>query len=560
LFKCYWINNLSGQYKTYRQLYRTDKGKVAGETIDVLIIGAGASGAAVAWSLAETRMRIVCLEQGEWMNPEEYPSTERGWEARIFNDFNYSPNRRNRVTDYPINDNDTPISVANFNAVGGSTILYAGHFPRFHPSDFRVRTLDGVAEDWPIDYQTLEPFYAENDRMTGVSGLAGDPAYPDKESVMPPLPLGKSGETLAKGFNALGWHWWPADSAVASDPYDGRDKCINLGACASGCAQGAKGSTDITYWPHAIRNRVEVWPRCRVREITVDAKGLASGVIYCDAEGVEHEQKAAIVVVACNGVGTPRLLLNSKSNQFPDGLGNSSGLVGKNFMCHPYAAIYGVFDDPVDSYKGPHNCIWSQEFYETDLSRGFVRGFIHESVRGYGAVGTGVVGMKSGRIPWGENHHQEYRRLFNRMTFLQSICEDLPEEHNTVVLDPNLKDSDGIPAPKVSYVISDNSEKMLEFSIARATEVLEAAGAKDVFSQKPIPEGGWHLMGTARMGTDPSRSVVNEWGRSHDVKNLFVVDGSIFVTAAGLNPTSTIQALALYIADSIKKRLANLFD
>ena len=533
---------------------------MANDPIDVLIIGAGASGAAVAWSLAETRMRIVCLEQGEWMNPAEYPSTGRDWEARSLNDFNYSPNRRNRVTDYPINDSNSPISVANFNGVGGSTILYAGHYPRFHPSDFRVRTLDGVADDWPIDYRTLAPYYAENDRMIGVSGLVGDPAYPNKDSILPPLPLGKSGETLAKGFNELGWHWWPSDSSVASDRYDGRDKCINLGACASGCAQGAKGSADVTYWPHAIRNRVEVWPRCRVARITLNSKGMASGVLYYDADGIEHKQKAEIIVLACNGIGTPRLLLNSTSNQFPDGLANSSGLVGKNFMCHPYAAIYGVFDEPMDSYKGPHNCIWSHEFYETDLSRGFVRGFIYESVRGYGCVGTGLIGSKLGRISWGPNHHSEYRRLFNRMTFLQSICEDLPEESNPVPIDRELKDANGIPAPKVNYTISENTHKMLDFSIARATEVLKVAGAREVFSRCPVAEGGWHMMGTARMGIDPSGSVVNQWGRSHDVKNLFVVDGSIFVTSAGVNPTCTIQALSLYIADSIKKRLANLFD
>jgi choline dehydrogenase-like flavoprotein len=204
--------------------------------VDVLIIGAGASGAAVAWSLAETKMHILCLEQGDWMKPSEYPSTRRDWEARQFNDFHISPNRRGRDTDYPINDANSPIKIANFNGVGGGTVLYAGHFPRFHPSDFRVRTLDGVADDWPIDYPTLEPFYAENDRMMGVSGLVGDPAYPPHEPMMPPLPLGKSGQTLARGLNKLGWHWWPSDSAIASAEYEGRAKCINLGHCTSGCA------------------------------------------------------------------------------------------------------------------------------------------------------------------------------------------------------------------------------------------------------------------------------------------------------------------------------------
>ncbi len=166
------------------------------DPVDVLIIGAGASGAAVAWSLAETKMHILCLEQGGWMNPATYPSTGRDWEARGMVEYSPNPNIRARPEDYPINDAHSPIKVANFNGVGGGTILYAGHFPRFHPSDFRVRTLDGVADDWPIDYATLEPFYDENDRMMGVSGLAGDPAYPAHEPMMPPLPLGQVGHDI----------------------------------------------------------------------------------------------------------------------------------------------------------------------------------------------------------------------------------------------------------------------------------------------------------------------------------------------------------------------------
>jgi len=533
---------------------------VAEDPVDVLIIGAGASGAAIAWSLAETKMRILCLEQGDWMNPADYPSTGRDWEARAMGDYSFSPNRRQNPADYPINEDDSPIKIANFNGVGGGTVLYAGHYPRFHPSDFRVKTLDGVADDWPIDYPTLSPYYDENDRMMGVSGLEGDPAYPPKPSLMPPLPLGKAGETVARGFNSLGWHWWPSDSAIATAPYDGRDRCINLGACLSGCAQGAKASTDITYWPHAIRAGVELRTRARVREITLNEQGMANGVIYYDAEGRECFQAAEVVILASNGVGTPRILLNSTSTLFPDGLANRSGLVGKNLMFHPYASISGVFDTPLDGTRGPVDCIWSQEFYETDLSRGFVRGYTYEMTRGRGAVMTALGGMMAGRIPFGEGHHDAYRALHDRITGMVAICEDLPEEHNTVTLDSELKDPDGIPAPKITYTLSENSRDMLSFSVARASEVLQAAGAVDILSEAPLAVGGWHLMGTARMGTDPEKSVVNEWGRSHDVKNLFVVDGSLFVTSAGVNPTRTIQALALYVADQMKQRLANLFD
>jgi choline dehydrogenase-like flavoprotein len=531
------------------------------EPVDVVIIGAGASGAAFAWSLAETRMRIVCLEQGGWMNPADYPTNGDDWEARGQSDFATSPNTRGRPADYPINDDDSPIKVANFNAVGGSTILYAGHFPRLKPSDFRVRSLDGVADDWPIDYDTLSPYWAENDRMMGVAGLEGDPAYPPKEVPLPPIPLGKLGETIAGGFNEMGWHWWPSDSAIATREYKGRAPCINLGPCITGCAQGAKASTDLTYWPEAERRGVELRTNCRVREITVGADGMADAVIYYDADGVERRQPAEIVVMACNGIGTPRLLLNSRSKLFPDGLANRSGLVGRNLMFHPYAMVLGVFDELMLSHQGPTGCgLWSQEFYETDPARDFVRGFSFELMRGVGPSTTALLSLANGQLSWGEGHHEAYGAIFDHIGGMMAICEDLPELHNCVTLDPDRVDQHGIPAPKLSYRLSENSRKMLDFGIERASEVLRAAGANRIVSDAPLSLAGWHLMGTARMGTDPERSVVNEWGRSHDVRNLFIIDGSIFVTSGGVNPCNTIQALALYIADQIKNNLETLFE
>jgi choline dehydrogenase-like flavoprotein len=534
---------------------------VADEPADVVIVGAGAAGAALAWSLTETHMRIVCLEQGDWVDPATYPTTGSDWELRRLGDFAFSPNTRRRPEDYPVNDSGSPIAVSNFNAVGGSTILYAAHFPRFHPSDFRAKSLDGVADDWPLDYAALAPYYDQNARMMGVAGLAGDPAYPWKEVPLPPVPLGRLGETLARGFDRLGWHWWPSDSAIATRPYGGRAACINLGPCIMGCAQGAKASTDLTYWPEAVRAGVELRTRCRVREITLSADGMADGVLYYDADGALRRQRAEIVVLACNGVGTPRLLLNSRSRHFPDGLANRSGLVGRNLMFHPYALVMGVFDERLEGYKGPNGCcLMSQEFYETDRSRGFVRGYSFEVVRGFGPVSTAMIGLTSGTLPWGEGHHEAFARRFDRMAGMVAICEDLPEPHNRVTLDPELTDSHGIPAPRIEYRLSENSRRMLDHAVARAKEVLEAAGARETSADAPAPYAGWHLMGTARMGRDPETSVVNEWGRCHDVKNLFIVDGSIFVTAAAVNPTNTIQALALHVGDSIKKNLANLFD
>ncbi|MBW2229896.1 MAG: GMC family oxidoreductase [Deltaproteobacteria bacterium] len=531
------------------------------EPVDVLIIGAGAAGAAMAWSLAETRMKIVCLEQGDWMDPDDYPTTRAGWEMERFGRFGFSPNGRGRETDYPINDSSSPIQISNFNGVGGSTILYAAHFPRFRPGDFKIRTLDDVADDWPIDYDTLAPYYDQNAIMMGVAGLAGDPAYPDKDVPLPPVPLGKLGETIGRGFNQLGWHWWPSDSAIATREYQGRAACINLGPCIMGCAQGAKASTDVTYWPVAVRAGVELRTRSRVREITLGEDGLANGVVYYDADGLEHRQEAAIVILACNGIGTPRLLLNSANKDFPDGLANRSGLVGKNLMFHPYGMVTGVFDERLEGYKGPTGCcIMSQEFYETDPARDFVRGYSFEILRGMGPVSTALWGMSTGHLPWGVDHHAAYDEIWDKTAGMVVICEDLPEERNCVSLDPDLVDSDGIPAPKVDYRLSDNSLAMLEHGVARGREGLVASGSIFTTAEAPLPPAGWHLMGTTRMGRDPKASVVNEWGRCHDVKNLFIIDGSIFVTAAAVNPTNTIQALTLYIADQIKKNLTNLFE
>ena len=262
-----------------------------------------------------------------------------------------------------------------------------------------------------------------------------------------------------------------------------------------------------------------------------------------------------------SAIETVRLLLNSKSPQHPDGLANSSGLVGKNLMFHPYAMITGIFPEPVHGRAGPSGCsFWSHEFYKSDPSRGFLRGYSFEAVRGFGPSQTALWGMAQGRVPWGEDHHREYARLFNRTGTLMAITEDLPEETNTVTLDPELTDSDGIPAPKVTYRLSENSRKQLAHGVERATEAFIAAGAVDTVADPLLRTAGWHLMGTARMGRDPEASVVNEWGRAHDVKNLFIVDGSIFVTAGAVNPTSTIQALALYVADSIKKNIGTLFE
>lgn len=522
------------------------------DPVDVLVIGAGAAGAAATWKLAQAGLRVCCLEQGRRPAVDRYPSTGDDWESRRFTDYHPSPNVRRGFGDYPIDDSESPIAIANFNGVGGSTILYSAHFPRLHPSDFRVRSLDGVADDWPISYAELEPYFEQNDRMMGVAGLEGDPAYPPMSGLLPPVPLGRLGETLGRGFNSLGWHWWPSYSAIATRRVERRDKCINLGPCNAGCPQGAKASVDATYWPEAVALGAELRTECRVREITVDSRGRATGATYFDQAGVERHQPASIIVLAANGVGTPRLLLNSVSTAFPDGLANRSGMVGRNLMLHPCGYVEGVFAEDLQGHLGPHGCcILSQEFYETDHSRGFVRGYTMQILRGPGPVETALTGMARRSIPWGEEHHDAFAGQFGRTAGIAIIVEDLPEPENRVLLHGDLTDAHGIPAPKIVYRLSENSRRMLSHGLKMGRRAMSAAGAVKTSGFGPVRNTGWHLIGTARMGSDPSTSVVDREGRAHDVSNLFVADSSVFVTSGGVNPASTIQAIALYVADAI---------
>ena len=297
-----------------------------------------------------------------------------------------------------------------------------------------------------------------------------------------------------------------------------------------------------------MENGVEVRARCTVCEITSGPDGRIESVRYFDAEGEEHIQRAKAVIVACNGVGTPRLLLHSRSKAHPRGLANSSGLVGKNLMFHAYSRVTGLFREgnPI-MYRGAlANILWSHEFYETDESRGFLRGYIMQMSRSTGPVLTAL-----GTGKWGADHHRDFAERFGRMTDLGIIGEDLPAEGNCVTLDPQRRDRYGIPIPRIRYVLEENTRKLIAHGLMQARRVLEEAGAHRVIENRHVANAGFHLMGTARMGEDPVRSVVNQYGQAHDADNLFVIDGSVFVTSGGVNPTPTIQAVALRAAEYI---------
>jgi len=521
---------------------------------DVIIVGAGASGAAAAWFLARRGHRVVVLEQGDWVRPESVRSDRADWEHHRLRGMNPNPNVRALPTDYPIVDTDTPIRPLLFNGVGGSTVLWSSHFPRFHPMDFRVHSDDGVADDWPIEYDDLLPYYELNDRMMGVAGLSGDPAHPPRSARQtPPVPLGAGGIRLADAFDRLGWHWWPADTAVNSRPYRGRRACNACGPCELGCPTGAKASVDVTYWPAALRAGVELVTHARVREIRVGSDGRATGVTFLDADGQEQHRTGSAVVLAANAIGTARLLLLSRSSVHPDGLGNAEGQVGRHLMHHPIATVTGVFDEPLHGYEGTTACsIMSMEFYGTRPGNDFLRGYKLQSLRSHGPAVTASGGFGLD-VPWGEGHHRRFDELFARTVSLTVTAEDLPDPENRVALDPDVVDGSGIPAPSLHYRVSDNSRRILDDGIARASEVMAAAGATEVIVSPLLEQGGFHLMGTTRMGIDPERSVVDRFGRIHGAPNVLVVDGGTFTTGGAMNPTSTLQAVALWVADHLDR-------
>lgn len=517
------------------------------DPVDVVVIGGGLGGAAFCARLSEgvPRLRIACLERGGWADRDRMPGLRRDWQRAALGPWATSPNLRLAAqseagsADYPIDDSASPIKPLMWSGVGGSTITWAAHVPRLHPSDFRRRTLDGVGDDWPFSYFDLEPYYDLNDLAMGVAGLAGDPAYPPKRSPrLPPLPIGRLGLVAARAFDTLGWHWWPVDAAINSVAHAGRPACSNAGPCLLGCPIRAKASVDLAYWPKALRNGVELRTGCVAQRIVVEG-GRATGVSYRDDDGTTQEQPADLVVVAGNGIGTARLLLASGVGRDPH------GPLGRYLMFHPIAYARGMFYEQLDGPAGPVGaCIYSHELYEEHRIQLQIT---RENSLLAQALRLGPL--------WGAAAHRLVRDEFRHSLPVMIVVEDAPEPTNRVTL-TGTTESDGLPGVRVEYALSDTSRRALDLGLDRAEELLRTAGAYRVTRTPLAPLTGWHLLGTARMGHDQRTSVTDADGRCHDVPNIVVADGSLFPTVGAGNPGATIGALALRIADRVAERLA----
>ena len=531
------------------------------DEVDFVIVGSGAAGGVLAKELSTNGFRVVVLEQGPYLREADFVHDE----VKIF--------EQHLLTNHPAQQPNTfrksPTGVAKVkpvvlygNCVGGSSVHFTANYWRLHEIDFKEHSKTGDipganCADWPISYADLEPYYTKVEWEVGVSGLAGASPFDPPRSKpypMPPLPVKGCGILFERAARKLGYHPFPAPMAILSQPRAGRSACQNCGFCLGfGCEFGAKSSSLASVIPMAEKTgRCEIRPNSYVHRIQTDKNGRVTGALYFDSKRVTHLQRAKAVILAANGGETPRLLLLSSNSQFPQGLANSSGYVGKNLMPNGNAIACGVFDEPLNDYKGFAVSRVMHDFYEMDPKLGLYGGGGLDARYDWTPVAAALNGLPPGTPKWGPEFKQALCQNFSRTFEIFCHGTSLPVEDNSFSLDPDVKDAWGLPALRMTFRDHPNDLKMMNWMKDRALEILDAAGAKTKWAN-PVVEQEFvvHLLGTCRMGNDPKRSVINADHRTHDVKNLFLCDGSSMVTSGRGQPTMTIMALAYRAADRI---------
>jgi choline dehydrogenase-like flavoprotein len=533
----------------------------ASEEVDFAIIGSGAAGGVLARELSTAGFRVVVLEQGPYLREEDFQHNE--FKTVVQYALTNNPKRQ------PVTFRKTEQEKAKLQptiqygrVVGGGTVHFTANYWRFHEIDFIERSKRGAVAgaslaDWPITYADLEPYYTKVEWEIGVSGQAGASPFDPPRSKpypVPPLPIKSTGALLERGARKMGWHPFPAPIAILSQNYRNRAGCVHCGYCEQyGCEVGAKSSTLATVIPEAeLTGRCEIRPESYVYEIRTNAAGRVTGVAYFDARKSENFQKARAVIVCANGAETPRLLLMSKSSQFPHGLANSSGLVGRHLMFNSYALAYAEYEHPLNEYKSQVVTRVVHDFYELDPNLGFCGGGGLDMRFDMHPIVYSLFGLPPDAPRWGAAYKAQIQQNFTRTAEVFCHATSLPVETNSISLDPDLKDEWGLPATRVTYKDHPDDLKTCQYLLDRALELLDATPALRKWSY-PVSEQEFavHLLGTCGMGNDPKTSVINSDHRAHDVPNLFLCDGSSLVTSGRGQPTMTIQALAFRAADRI---------
>jgi choline dehydrogenase-like flavoprotein len=535
------------------------------EAVDFVIVGSGSAGGIIAKELSTAGFDVVVFEQGRYRTPPDFTHDEisvlyldelQGGGPEI----QQQTFRRDgsEVARVPAGAN--PAWYAQ--TVGGSSVHFSGNFWRFRECDFQERSLLGPISgtnfmDWPISYADLEPYYTRVDWEIGVSGAPGPFDAPrSKPFPVPPMPIKSSGALLERGARKLGWHAQVEPLAILSRPHNGRPACIGCGYCMDfGCEVGAKSSTLATMIPLAeASGHCEIRSECAVFRLETDARGRMSEVLFYDPEGREQSQKAKAVIVSANGAETARLLLNSASDRYPDGLANSSGFVGRNLMFNSHSLAMATFEHPLNEYKGVQVTRMVHDFYESDPARGFYGGGGIDARPLFGAtpIRFADIGLPAGSPRWGAAYKDLLASNFNHQLTITSSATSLALDSNNITIDPTHRDAWGRRSLRITYRDHPDDLATVRFLQDRAIEILDAAGAKQIW-RNPIygQRGGAHLLGTCRMGGDPESSVVDKYHRSHDIPNLFICDGSSFVTSGRGQPTMTIMALAFRAAEHI---------
>ena len=512
------------------------------DPVDAVVVGVGAAGGVLLRELAHAGWRVVGLEAGpHWSSQRDFVSDELTMRKLAW--------RERRITTGP-----DPVELAENvtgRGVGGSTVHYSMYALRMHRSDFTVRSTDGLADDWPLRYEDLTPYYDRVERYLGIAGPVDWPWDPPRgRHPYPPHQLNGVGELMARGCDALGITWRPAPVATLSAPKGDRPPCINRGFCLSGCTTDAKSSTLVTYVPDAMAAGAEIRAESMVSRIDLDSRGRARGVTYLRATGdgyIEERQPADVVIVAGYAIETPRLLLMSATNQHRDGLANSSGRVGTGLMVHSSDIVYGRFPDRVGQHKGPPANTITQDFYETDPDNDYRRGYSIETV---GPLPIQFARQAAAALELRGPQLRAFMADYLHYAGLGLVGETLPNRQNTVVLHPTERDRFDLPVPVVSFGWGENDNRLRASGIRRQREILNAAGAEATFAVDDTA----HLLGGAPMGSAPDTSVVDADCRAWDVPGLYICDGSVFVTSSAANPSLTIQALAARTAHRLISR------